>query len=183
MSIQLDQTGRRIYLRGNTYPIKDQIKSLGGHWDPDSRAWWVGTGKREAVETLAAAGANGNGNGNGNGDSVDLDARVIKGRAKYNGKTYYVLWAGTKRDGSPGAKLAFRDGSKTFWAKDGVQVQVLKTYQDPKSINSLRDYADRMKRESDGGECECSCHGGQYCDCPAWCSFHHDGCDRCGCEF
>lgn len=26
---------------GNTYPVKDQLKSLGGKWNPDEKVWMV----------------------------------------------------------------------------------------------------------------------------------------------
>lgn len=29
------------YLIGNTYPIKDQIKSLGGRWNSEKKCWMI----------------------------------------------------------------------------------------------------------------------------------------------
>lgn len=26
---------------GDTYPLREQLKSLGGQWDPDRKGWWV----------------------------------------------------------------------------------------------------------------------------------------------
>src|SRR5262249_36438862 len=52
-SVALIEEKSRIYLTGNTFPIREQIKNLGGHWDGERRAWWVGKGKREAIAALA----------------------------------------------------------------------------------------------------------------------------------
>ena len=31
----------RMYITGNSYPVKDQLKGLGARWDADRKAWWV----------------------------------------------------------------------------------------------------------------------------------------------
>lgn len=53
MNIQISSEGRRHYLTGNTYPIKDQLRSAGAHWDRDRGAWW--TSKRDVAESFLAA--------------------------------------------------------------------------------------------------------------------------------
>lgn len=30
-----------VAITGNTYPVKDQIKALGGRWDAERKAWMV----------------------------------------------------------------------------------------------------------------------------------------------
>lgn len=50
MTITIETRGRRHYLLGNTYPIKDAVKAAGCRWDADARAWY--SGKRETVESL-----------------------------------------------------------------------------------------------------------------------------------
>jgi uncharacterized repeat protein (TIGR03803 family) len=45
MAIALQTEATRIYLVGDTFAAKDRIKAIGGHWDPDRRAWWIGKGK------------------------------------------------------------------------------------------------------------------------------------------
>lgn len=47
--ITMETVGKRVYLNGNTFPVKDALKRAGCHWDGDRRAWWIGVGKREAV--------------------------------------------------------------------------------------------------------------------------------------
>jgi hypothetical protein len=44
--------GARVYVLGQTYPIRDAIRAAGGHWDTDRKAWWIGATKRA---DLAAA--------------------------------------------------------------------------------------------------------------------------------
>ena len=52
MAIALQTEATRIYLVGDTFPAKDQIKSIGGHWDAERRAWWVGKGKLADAENI-----------------------------------------------------------------------------------------------------------------------------------
>jgi hypothetical protein len=37
---------------GNTYPVKDQLRGLGGRWNPDLRAWMVPADKAEKARAL-----------------------------------------------------------------------------------------------------------------------------------
>ena len=39
---------------GNTYPVKDQIKALGGKWDADKKAWLVPDGKFDQAMALVS---------------------------------------------------------------------------------------------------------------------------------
>lgn len=32
MNIELKEEGKRVYLLGNTFAIKDRLKEAGGHW-------------------------------------------------------------------------------------------------------------------------------------------------------
>jgi len=41
-------------LTGNTYPVKDQIKALGGKWDGDKKAWMIPDGKFDQASKLVA---------------------------------------------------------------------------------------------------------------------------------
>ena len=43
-----------VPIYGNTYPVKDQLKALGGRWDPGQRAWKVPEEKVEAARKLVA---------------------------------------------------------------------------------------------------------------------------------
>jgi hypothetical protein len=43
-----------ILVTGNTYPVKDQIKALGGRWDAASKGWRVPADKAAAAQALVA---------------------------------------------------------------------------------------------------------------------------------
>lgn len=196
MGIQIEQRGRRYYLIGDTYSVRDRIRSGGGKWDPEAKAWW--TGKRDVAEQLVgqlAAEPNGSSQSpsQGNDRPAPGPDQIVAARATYKGTTYYVAgrvvrghtrWDDTvsaisTRDGAK-LLLCFRDGSKSFWASRD-EVQVARAYQRPTTIKSLREYAERRKAE-DRGEVECAlCE--RYCTCGvSFCHHHHDGCDRCGAE-
>lgn len=46
--------GRRIWVRlaPSDTQNRNRIKSLGAHWDPDSRQWWIGSGKRAEIAAI-----------------------------------------------------------------------------------------------------------------------------------
>jgi hypothetical protein len=51
--ITISKEGRRFYLVGNTYAIKDGLRSAGAHWDGDRKAWW--TSKLDVAERFTGA--------------------------------------------------------------------------------------------------------------------------------
>lgn len=125
--IKIERTGRRSYIIGNTYAIKDALKAAGAHWDGERRAWWLGDdtaakslvercGKAACEPKTAAPAAQG----------LTEDSKIA-GKATYKGRPYLLLWSGRTSRGEA-AKLAFADGSKTFWA-DASEVEVTKTYE------------------------------------------------------
>jgi hypothetical protein len=173
--ITIDEQKSRLYLRGDTYALRSKIKEAGGHWDPDQRAWWLGTAKRAVAEQLAGAAPDG---GSCDRDEVTDDTKIV-GKASYKGTSgYLILWMGQTRRGEA-AKLAFRDG-RVFWADMG-EVTIEKTYQDREwhgriepgmtfgRLKRLREEYSQAKR--DGIE-PCGKCGG----------IHRDGgCYMCGC--
>jgi hypothetical protein len=44
----------RIAITGNTYPVKDQLKALGGRWDADRKAWMVPADQADQARALVA---------------------------------------------------------------------------------------------------------------------------------
>lgn len=183
--ITVQRDGRRSYLTGNTYTLKDKIKAAGGHWDADRKAWWVGDhAKAEQIASTASSAAA------TPRPEFDAARTPIRGRAEYKGKGgYLVLWEGTTSRGDA-VKLAFRDGSSTFWA-DAAQVRITKRYgredyrtgrTEYPTLDSLRRYAEEARqREAAGGSSCWRCD--KYCTCgTSFCSHHHDGCETCGAE-
>lgn len=184
MAIEIQQVERRLYFRGDTYSVKDRLRSAGAKWDPEQKAWWIGSGKREEAERLVAKYGT-SAVGERQQESIGLDDEVIRGsvRVTKDGKDqyYYLLADGTsQRTGKAYMKVCFRDGSRVFWVQDPAQARVLKRYDEPLSITQLRAYAEKAKSYGTRG-CRCSCHtsnghfgtGGHSL---------FDGCDRCGCE-
>lgn len=53
-TIKIKPEGKRLYAVGNTYPVKDALKGIGAKWDPETKAWWVGTAKRAELEAIIA---------------------------------------------------------------------------------------------------------------------------------
>lgn len=41
-------------ITGNTFPVKDQIKALGGRWNPDAKSWMVPDEKAAAARALVS---------------------------------------------------------------------------------------------------------------------------------
>lgn len=118
-AIQIVTEGRRHYLRGDTYQMRDQLRAAGAKWDPDQRCWW--TGKRDVAERLAGASSE----SPAASDHLDRDSKVA-GKAAYKGRQYLLVWEGETKRGRA-CKLAFSDGSKVFWA-DASEVTVTKRY-------------------------------------------------------
>lgn len=136
MGIQIQTQGRRHYLVGDTYQIREQLQAAGCHFDRETPptaaprgAWW--TSKLEVAQRFAGAAAPQASaavdapQSGGRNESLGGDSTVI-GRASYKGREYLLVWEGTTSRG-PAAKLAFTDGSKVFWA-DAAAVHVTKRY-------------------------------------------------------
>lgn len=150
MTIAVQKEGRRFYFSGNTYPIKDSLRAAGCKWDPDRKQWW--TGKAETAERLAAADIE---------PTENADAQVI-GKARYKGRSYYVAWAGVTKRGSYAFHLLSLDGKIDFWV-DGSpmngsaspehekQAQWEKTYQEKRSLSSIRRWIEDNRKARDEG--------------------------------
>ena len=55
IAVTYEVVGVRVYVLGQTFAMKDAIKSAGGHWDADRKAWWVGAAKRAELEAAIAS--------------------------------------------------------------------------------------------------------------------------------
>lgn len=156
MAVTIEKRGRRYYLRGNTFPIKEQLRSAGCKWDPNERAWW--TGKKEIANKFSGTTP---ATKSGTKDAAPGQDATVAGRAKYRGKSYYLAgrvqlgrthWddtvaSVTSRDRSR-TLLYFRDGSRQFWANSAL-VTTERRYDKPQTIGGLARFAKQM-RENDG---------------------------------
>lgn len=44
-----------IAITGNTYPVKEQIKALGGRWNAETKTWMVPADKADAARRLVSS--------------------------------------------------------------------------------------------------------------------------------
>lgn len=147
MQITMQDEASRIYLAGNTFPIKAAIKSAGGHWDADRRMWWIGKSKREEI-TKAISQSSANPQPGQHPSEAQGDATKIIGTATYKGKTYYVMFAGPTKRGTDAMKLCFRDGSQVFWASIGPgpgDAEWKKQYREPTTVGAINRFLAGLK--------------------------------------
>lgn len=48
-----------VLITGNTYPVKDQLKALGGRWDGQAKGWRVPAGRADEARALVSGSAGG----------------------------------------------------------------------------------------------------------------------------
>lgn len=135
--ITVQSEGRRHYLLGNTYSIKEQLRSAGAHWDGDRKAWW--TSKLDVAMKFAGE-SDAEPSSLPEGDTLTDDSKIA-GKATYKGKQYILVWEGETRRGRA-CKLAFSDGSKVFWS-EASEVQITKRYE-------AREYRGRVEHMTFG---------------------------------
>lgn len=130
MSITLQTEGRRTYITGNTYPVRDRLRALGAHWDGERKAWW--TAKRDAAEQLV-----GQLNAQPAADQPKTERQEssgqpyegeVRGQVEYRGRQYYVRWAGRTSRGTDACRLVTRDGKVDCWA-DAAECRWTKRYE------------------------------------------------------
>lgn len=145
--IEIKKENRRFYFQGQTFEVRHTLKEMGAHWDPYRRAWWVGKLER-AEQILKEIEKEGK---KGEEQKEDLLDAIVYGKAIYKGKTYYIAGAGDEDHLRPittrtGEKilLYFQNGNGKFWAPTN-ETQVIKTYERPKTIRRLREFAREMK--------------------------------------
>lgn len=105
MNIGTETVGTRVYVTGNTYAVKDQLKSAGCHWDGDRRQWWIGKAKLSAIEGIVS------GLASAPAPKEDISTRRVYAKVEYKGRTYYVIGESGDR-----CRLTVLDGSLDFWA-------------------------------------------------------------------
>ena len=119
MSIKVEKRGDLFLITGYTYPIKDQLKSVGCKWNKRLGGW--------TTDNIAVARDL---RDNPPKETVEMDAKVVIAKALHKEREYPVI----HRKGE-GAKLAFTDGTAVFWVKSVEKI--LETY-DP--AISLEDF-------------------------------------------
>lgn len=137
MSLAIEEVKRRCYLVGNTFPIKNELKKIGAHWDADRKAWWIGSDKREKLEAFC-------GQSTAPSESLKSDDTIL-GKARYKAREYLIVWEGETQRGLA-LKLAFRDGTRLFWA-GADECEVTKRYREPLTLRKLNQLATEYKAQ------------------------------------
>lgn len=162
MAIAIERSGTRVYLTGDTYPVKDQIKAIGGHWDGDRKAWWVGAAKAEAAQSLVSSLAS----APASQPAVKQDPRDIRltGKGRYKGREYFA--GSMTRDGLKVRLLTLPDAAGNyldFWALCS-EVEQTKSYRPREyrgrmeytTLGSIASFIAREKRNRDAGGDVCA---------------------------
>ncbi len=151
MTITIEKTGRRYYLIGNTFAIKNQLRDAGCKWDAERRAWWTSNAE-------IAAQFSGEVKPKEKSEDELRDERAKRpctGKADYKGRSYYII--GHSRDGQKFC-LTTLDCSIEFWAEREA-CNVTKTYhartegrgrwerEVHQTVGGIRRFIEQSKRE------------------------------------
>jgi len=165
MSITIEPRGERVYLLGQTFAVKEQIKQAGGRWDGKERAWWFPIDQAEKVHalarTLCVLPATAAPEAGQNADKI-----YLTGKGTYKGRTYFL--SNVTKDGQrircvtlPDAQGKFID----FWVA-ASQVQIVKTYRQsgrlsggPMTLGSMARFVGREKDATARGAATCAACG------------------------
>lgn len=113
--------GSRLYVAGNTYAIKDQLKAIGCHWDADRKQWWIGKAKAAELAKIVDRNSGSTSQDSSSSGYVaptadELSKKPCTGKVEYKGRTYYVV--GESKTGK--LLLTVLDCSISFWAEQSV---------------------------------------------------------------
>lgn len=117
LQISTETVGARVYVTGNTFAIKNELKAAGCHWDGDRKQWWIGKAKQADIAAIV---------GKLDGKEApkqDLADSRVYAKVSYKGRTYFVIAEGTER-----VRLTVLDGSIDFWAVK-AECNLIREYQ------------------------------------------------------
>ncbi len=165
MDLTTERVGARLYVAGNTYPIRDRLRAAGYHWDGERRQWWIGAGKAEALRPILDGPATA-------APPEDLSMARVMARVEFKGRPYYQIAA--VRDGAR-VRLVSLDGRADFWAA-AAECRVIRTYPPREyrgrteytTIGSIRRFIEKQANPATRrGQCyECGAYGPVGQDCP-----------------
>ncbi|TXH55356.1 MAG: hypothetical protein E6Q97_08950 [Desulfurellales bacterium] len=169
----IEQVGSRVYITGNSYPVKERLKAVGCHWDAERKQWWIGTGKRETIEAVLA--------GTDGAEPTEtekqeqLSRKPLIGKIEYKGRVYFGIGYSTR---TRKYHLTVMDCSIEFWALE-TECTIVKQYEArqyrgqsiPQTIAGLRRFMEQQKNSATRRV--------QCVECDAW---HNVGesCRECG---
>lgn len=139
MALTVTKEKNRVWIRGNTYPYRKELRAFGCHLDHDTRSWWIGAAKESSVTALVSR------LNAAPPPEEDLSDTSLLGRVRYTSKTgkvgsWYVVARSTK-GGTCRLWLTNLEGTITFWA-DEAKCDWMKEY-------ALREYGFRGNRQKD----------------------------------
>lgn len=172
MPVKIETRNNRIYLVGDTYPIKDKLKQAGCRFDKDAKQWYGTTDLRTELTRIIAESASKNASGQ-SGDYVEptpeeLGRKRILAKVEYKGRNYYAV--AKSRTGK--YLLTPITCQFSFWALESV-CSVVKEYQqktdrngndDSLTLDSLREFLNSKDPDSQVDEPEDDCEDTQYDD-------------------
>ena len=95
-------------ISGNTYPVRTQLRAMGGRWDADRRAWMVPAERAEEARRLVGAAPRTSASRTGSGRCPDCGGAVRRGYR------YCYSCAVERREG--GSRYA---GGMSYTTRDG----------------------------------------------------------------
>jgi hypothetical protein len=195
LTIKTEKVGSRIYIAGNTYSVKDRLKSAGCHWDGERKQWWIGTAKAAKIESIV-------GKLDGAEVKQNLDEASVYGKVSYVSKsgkagTYFVIGSSNK-NGSNRLRLTNLAGSIDFWVDDSA-VKWIKRYEgrdvgfrgygnpanntvEYQTLGGLRRFVESAKNETpeQRSDRRPSSDHVRCCHCNQWTPEGDDWCMACG---
>lgn len=170
VQISTEKVGARIYVVGNTFAVKSQLKDAGCHWDGDRKQWWIGAAKAAAIASLV---------GSVDGKEIkpgkeELGDRPCTGKVEYKGRIYFVIGRSEK---TGKLWLTVLDCSIDFWTAES-ECKWVKRYQAREdyrtgrdvhqTVGGIRRFIEKSKRDDAAIKSGCTPDG--------WCLDHEDGC-------
>lgn len=132
----MNTTEPRIYLTGNTYPFREQIKAAGGRWDKERKAWHVPAEARDAMRRLAAQARLHKRQASSREPSEDQRI-VAHGTLVKDKSPIWIAWMGRiKATGHLMARIITQDGRRAAWAA-GKDVRVERRFDTPLPLCGL----------------------------------------------
>lgn len=167
ITLGTEQIGRRIYVTGNTYEIKNKLKDIGCKFDPDRKQWWIGSSKKSEVEAVVN-------NLDGKEIKEDLSKKEVYGKVQYKSKsgrvgTYYVIAQGKGR-----LRLTNLDGSIDFWVDEAVCKWAKRyearydSWQDRdvyQTLGGIKRFVEEIKDRTERGLTPVADYPGKECPC------------------
>lgn len=151
INVSTQKVGRRIYVTGNTYAIKGELKAAGCSWDANRKQWWIGSTKAKQIEAIVGR-LDGK---DATPSKQDLADHRCDGKVKYKGRMYFVIGRSQK---TGKLWLTVLDCSIDFWAAESDCVWVKhysndSDYRDHQTVGKIRRFIERNKSaQSDGYE-------------------------------